>query len=174
MDKLFGRAMYALLTRISREICFSRKNELTVAAYDEIEHITGSPQGAKEINTFLRDGRKHGAPVVMAGQDARDFGDEITRGLIKNRILTRQTDEDLAQANLEWFHKGFSHNPDLVQLVTEELSPIGPDNKVPLDRRGEALLRDASGRMGKIRSVVSPRPERAEATLSTPALVAVG
>lgn len=40
--------------------------------------------------------------------------------------------------------------------------------KVPLDRRGEALFRDARGRMGKIRTRVSRRPERAEATLSTP------
>lgn len=167
-DKLFGRAMYALLVRITREICFTRPDELTVAAFDEIAHITASPQGAAELTTFLRDGRKHGAPAILGGHDARDAGDEITRGLIKNRLLMRQTDEDLAMANLEWFHKGFGSDPELVRAVTQELSPLGPDNRVPADRRGEGLMRDARGRMGKIRKTVSLRPARREATLTTP------
>lgn len=168
VEKLFGRAMYALLTRIAREICFGRRHELTVFAADEVAHITASPQGAAELTTFLRDGRKHGAPVILASQDARDFGDDITRGLIKNRILMRQTDTDLAIENLEWFHKGFGESPELVRLVTEQLSPLGVDNKVPLERRGEGIMRDARGRMGKIRKTVSLRPARRQATLSTP------
>lgn len=171
LDKLFGHAMYALLTRIAREICFRDPNELAVFAADELAHVTASPQGLAEINRFLRDGRKHGAPVLVASQDARDFGDEITRSLIKNRILTRQTDPLAAESNLEWFQKGFSKIPANVQTVTEGLSPLGADNKVPVGRRGEALFRDARGRMGKIRTRVSRRPDRATATLSTPKTV---
>ncbi|TCJ21813.1 hypothetical protein E0W80_15770 [Microbacterium sp. PI-1] len=171
LDKLFGHAMYALLTRISREICFRNVNELAVFACDELAHITASPQGLAEFNFFLRDGRKHAAPVLAASQDARDFGDEVTRSLIKNRILTRQTDSVAAKSNLEWFQEGFSKNPANVQTVTEGLSPLGADNKVPVGRRGEALFRDARGRMGKIRTRVSRRPDRAAATLSTPKTV---
>ena len=165
---LFGQAMYAMLTSIAEEICFKDKNELAAFAADELEHITATVQGEQAINRFVRDGRKHGAPVILASQDARDFGTEITRGLIKNRILMRQTDEDLAIANLEWFHKGFGNIPELVQMVTENLSPLGSDGKVPLNRRGEGLMRDARGRMGRIRKTVSLRPKRREATLSTP------
>lgn len=167
-EKLFGQAMYALLVRIAREICFRDPNELAVFAADELAHITATEQGDEEITEFLRDGRKHGAPVILASQDARDLGNEIARGLIKNRILMRQTDPDLAIANLEWFHKGFGQDPELVRIVTEDLSPVGTDGKVPENRRGEGLMRDARGRMGKIRKTTSLRPERREATLSTP------
>lgn len=168
LDKLFGRAMYALMTRMGREICFRDRNDFAMFGLDEAAHVTAVAQGLAELTQFFRDGRKHGAAAVVASQDARDFGDEIARGLIKNRILTRQTDTDLAAANLEWFQKGFGNDPELVTLVSEQLSPLGPDNKVPANRRGEALMRDARGRMGKIRKTVSLRPERREATLTTP------
>lgn len=168
LDKLFGRAMYALLTRIARDICFTNRHELTLFAADEVSHITASPQGLQELSRFYRDGRKHGAPALVASQDARDLGDEINRGLIKNRVVMRQTDDDLAIANLEWFHKGLGADPDMVDLVTTDLSPLGQDNKVPANRRGEGLMRDARGRMGKIRKTISLRPERRAATLSTP------
>ena len=168
LPKLFGRAMYALLISVAREICFADKNELTLFLVDEVFHITASVEGRQELLTFYRDGRKHAAPVVVASQDARDAGDEISRGLIKNRILMRQTDTDLAIANLEWFHKGFGADRDMVRIVTEELSPLGANNKVAPDRRGEGLMRDARGRMGKIRKTVSLRQERRTATLSTP------
>lgn len=168
MDKLFGRAMYALLMRMTREICFSNKNELAVAGFDEVAHINDSPQGQAELTWFLRDGRKHAAPGIIGGHAAADFGNDVTRALIKNRVLMRVADDDLAITNLEWFHKGFGADPELVRLVTEDLSPLGPDGKVPVDRRGEALFRDARGRMGKLRKTVSQRPARRLATLSTP------
>ncbi|WP_435740106.1 ATP-binding protein [Clavibacter nebraskensis] len=171
LPKLFGRAMYALLISIAREVCFSNKDVLTLFAVDECFHVTASVEGRQELTTFYRDGRKHMAPVLVASQDARDAGDEISRGFIKNRVLMRQTDTDLAIANLEWFHKGFGEDPDMVRMVTEELSPLGPDNRVPEGRRGEGLMRDAQGRMGKIRKTVSLRPERRKATLSTPGKV---
>ncbi|MGJ1480583.1 ATP-binding protein [Clavibacter sepedonicus] len=170
LPKLFGRAMYALLISIAREICFGNKDVLTLFVVDECFHVTASIEGAQELLTFYRDGRKHMAPVLVASQDARDFGDEISRGLIKNRILMRQTDTDLAITNLEWFHKDFGTDEELVKTVTEDLSPLGPDNTVPAERRGEGLMRDAQGRMGKIRKTVSLRPERRKATLSTPGM----
>ncbi|MFT4284345.1 MAG: ATP-binding protein [Protaetiibacter sp.] len=168
LEKLFGRAMYALLARIARQICFANPNEFAAFALDEAAHVTSSPQGLSEITLFLRDGRKHGAVAILASQDARDLGDDITRGLIKNRMLTRQTDAELAASNLEWFQKGFGSDPELVKVVTEQLSPLGADNKVAANRRGEALFRDARGRMGKIRKTVSLRPARRAATLTTP------
>lgn len=168
MEKKFGHAMYALLAHLSKEICWANKDEIALWAVDELAHVTASPQGLSMVNLSLRDGRKHGAPCLLASQDARDFGDEVTRSLIKNRMLTRQTDTDAAQHNLEWFQKGFENSEENIRLVTEELSPLGPDNLVPVDRRGEAVFRDARGRMGKIRTRISRRPDRAAATLTTP------
>ena len=44
-----------------------------------------------------------------------------------------------------------------------------PDTATVIDNRGgEALFSDSKGRMGKIRTLVSRRPHRAAATLSTP------
>jgi len=168
LKKIFGNGMYALLTHIAETVCFGNPDELALFAADEFAHITANTQNTQRVTKFLRDGRKHGAPILVASQDARDFGDDITRSLIVNRILTRQRDLAAAEANLEWFHKGFGSNPELVATVTEDLSPLAEDGFVPLHRRGEALFRDAQGRMGKIRTLVSRRPERAAATLSTP------
>lgn len=172
LDKLFGRAMYALLISMAREICFSRPKELTLFAVDEVFHVTASIEGRQELLTFIRDGRKHGAPCLIASQDARDFGDEVTRGLIKNRVLMRQTDEELAKKNLEWFSKGMENDDEMIRIVTKDLSPLGANNKVPEERRGEGLLRDARGRMGKFRKTVSLRPDRRAAVMSTPSKTA--
>ena len=40
------------------------------------------------------------------------------------------------------------------------------------DRRGEGLVRDQRGRIGKFRKTLPERPDRREAVLSTPSLVA--
>lgn len=166
--KIFGYGMYALLTDIAKEICFGNKNELALFAADELSHITASPQGAQTMTEFLVDGRKHGAPCLVATQDARQLGDDIGRVMIKNRILTRQTDRSAARTNLEWFHEGFGESEELVDLVAEDLSPMGPDGTVPIHRRGETLFSDAQGRMGKMRALAPAAPARRAATLSTP------
>ena len=59
----------------------------------------------------------------------------------------------------------------MVQVVTEDLSPLGPDGKVAPERRGEGLVRDQRGRIGKFRKTLPERPDRREAVLSTPSLV---
>lgn len=166
--KIFGHGMYALLTDISQEICFGNRNELAVFGVDELSHVTASPQGSQKMTEFFVDGRKHGAPCVVATQDARQLGDDIGRAMIKNRVITRQTDRSAARHNLEWFHEKFGESDELVELVAEELSPLGPDGKVPTGRRGETLFADAQGRMGKMRVLAPARPARRLATLSTP------
>ncbi len=168
MEKKFGHAMYALLAHLSQEICWADKDELALWAVDEIKHVTASPQGLRMVEQSVLDGRKNANPCLLAGQDARHFGSNDVRSNIKNRVLTRQTDTDAAEHNLEWFQKGFQNNAENVRTVTEDLSPLGPDNVVPVGRRGEALFRDARGRMGKIRTRISRRPDRAAATLTTP------
>lgn len=168
LPKLFGHAMYALLMSLAREVCFANPDELALLVIDEVKHVTDSIVGCRELSVFLLDGRKHGAPLCIAGQDCHHFGPAELRGMIKNRVLMRQTDIGLAKGNLEWFEEGFSNNDNLVHLVTKELSPLGNDGKVPLERRGEGLMRDARGRMGKIRKTLSLRPHRREATLTTP------
>jgi len=169
LEKIFGRAMYTLLTAIAREVCFMDPTQLALFVVDETHHVTASPEGERELKIFFRDGRKHGAAAAVGSHDPADFGDETTRGLIKTRFVMRQTDAALARRALEWL--GLDPEDEAnVSEVRENLSPLGLDGKVAPDRRGEGLMRDVRGRIGKFRKTLPERPERRAAVLSTPAM----
>lgn len=170
LEKRFGRAMYSMLVAVMRQVCFHDKNQLAGAFFDECHAITSSPEGARELKLFFRDDRKHNAFAAVGSHDPRDFGDEESRGLIKTRYVMRQTDETLAPHALNWMANGLGEDPAMVRMVTRELSPIDPSTgTVPLHRRGEGIMRDAAGRMGKFRKTLPERPDRRAAVLSTPA-----
>ncbi len=167
IEKLFGRAMYALLVTISRQVCFADDNELAVFAVDEVFHVTASPEGQQQLKIFYRDGRKHKAGVAVASQDAHDFGDELSRGMIKTRVVMRQTDRALAAGNLEWFHEGLGQDPAMVDIVAKDLSPIGPDGRGNRPSRRGALPRHP-GPNGEDPRRAPTGARRRKAVLSTP------
>ncbi|WP_230403756.1 ATP-binding protein [Microbacterium paulum] len=166
LEKKFGRAMYAVLTQLTREACFMDIYQLALAVFDEAHHITASRDGEAELQTFFRDGRKHGAAAAVGSHDPADFGDEVTRGLIKIRFVMRQTDENLARRALEWL--GLPVTVDTIREVTKNLSPMGAGREVAPERRGEGIMRDIRGRYGKFRKTLPARPERRKAVMSTP------
>ncbi len=170
LEKIYGRAMYAMLMGISREVCFMNPRELAGAYFDETHHITQSPEGERDLRIGIRDGRKHRAYFALGSHDPADFGETQTRGLLKTRYVMRQTDKDLARRAIEWL-TGEPADAAMVKVVTEDLSPLGPDGKVAPDRRGEGLVRDQRGRIGKFRKTLPERPDRRAAVLSTPSLV---
>ena len=100
------------------------------------------------MTTFVRDGRKHFAVLVLGSHDPEaDFGDETMRGLIPIRIVHRQEDETLAKKSLRWLGMD-AEDEDLVNELRTDTSPqIG--NQVPRERRGEAYMRDATGKIGR-------------------------
>ena len=167
MEKLVGRAMYALVTGIAKQIAFTSR-ELVLFCADECHHITTSPEGAGYVLDFLRDGRKHNALAVLASHDPHDFGDVRARGLIPIRLVMRHTDRGLAQRALEWLDQGLAGDERLLATIREDLSPAGPDGVVHVDRRGEGVLRDARQRIGKVRVLPPLRAERRAALSSTP------
>lgn len=172
IEKIFGRAMYTMLTAVTRETCFMDRSQLAGAFFDECHAITSSPEGERELRIFFRDDRKHNAFAAVGSHDPEDFGDERTRGLIKTRFVMRQTDSTLAENALEWFEKGLGEDPNMVRLVREDLSPVDPGtDEVPPHRRGEGLMRDVMGRMGKFQKTLPERPDRRAAVLSTPSKV---
>lgn len=170
LEKKFGRAMYAVLTQLTREACFMDIYRLALAIFDEAHHITVSRDGEAELQTFFRDGRKHGAAAGVGSHDPADFGDDVTRGLIKTRFVMRQTDEKLARRAIEWL--GLPVTNETVREVTQNLSPMGADQQVAAGRRGEGLMRDIRGRYGKFRKTVPARPDRRQAVMSTPSVTA--
>lgn len=171
LEKIYGRAMYAMLMGVTREVCFMNPGELAGAAIDECHHVTASPEGERDLRIGIRDGRKHRAFFALGSHDPVDFGDVQTRGLLKTRYVMRQTDKELARRAVEWL-TGEPADAGMVKIVTEELSPLGQDGKVAPERRGEGLMNDQRGRIGKFRKTLPERPDRREAVLSTPSLVA--
>ena len=166
LEKIFGRAMYALIAALARQICFSDTGVLGLFVVDEAHHITSSPEGEREIVDFVRDGRKHRAAVALGSHDPEeDFGSPTLRGLIPTRILMRHRDRTLAKRGLAWLD--MDPNDDLVNLLTEGTSPVGP-NGVEEHRRGEAFLRDSSGNVGRVKVLAPCVPARNGAVRTSP------
>ena len=162
VEKIFGRALYGYIAVLAEKLCFEDRDTLAAFIVDEAHFVTASPEGERAITRFVRDGRKHRAIVALGSQDAiEDFPSEVLRGLIPVRILMRHTDKGLAARGLEWL----GLDPDdeaLVDLVTKDLSPkIG--DQVPVHRRGEGLMRDASGNIGRIKVLVPANSARDQA-----------
>lgn len=148
LEKTFGRAMYAFVAALARHICFSDLNTFGAFINDECHATTASPEGERELIDFVRDGRKHRAAVFLGSHDPEaDFGSPTLRGLIPTRILMRHRDKTLAQRGLRWLDLD-PDDDDLVNLIRTDTSPVLADG-VPEHRRGECLIRDSSGNVGR-------------------------
>jgi hypothetical protein len=148
LEKIFGRAMYALIAAFARHVCFAEQDVLGLFVVDEAHSVTISPEGEREIVDFVRDGRKHRAAVALGSHDPQaDFGTPTLRGLIPTRILMRHRDKTLAQRGLAWLDLDPTDD-SLVDLVRQDMSPVLADG-VAEHRRGECLVRDTSGNVGR-------------------------
>ncbi|MFE5309823.1 ATP-binding protein [Isoptericola sp. NPDC056605] len=172
LEKKLGRAMYALITAIARRRCMSDSKRLGLFIVDEAHSVTSSPEGLAELRMFVRDGRKHLATIILGSHDPEaDFGDEVLRGLIAFRVLMRHRDRTLAARGLRWILSLPVEAPvedELVDLIANETSPVLADQGVPLERRGECLMRDFQGRIGRAKILPPATDERAHAILTTP------
>jgi hypothetical protein len=83
------------------------------------------------------------------------------RGLIPTRILMRHRDKTLAQRGLTWLDLD-PHDENLVELVRHDMSPVMADG-VPVHRRGECLIRDNAGNIGRGKILMPAQPARAAA-----------
>ncbi|NHB86144.1 hypothetical protein G7085_20910 [Tessaracoccus sp. HDW20] len=150
IEKLFGRAVFALITSIAKHECFRDRDQLAAFVVDEAHAVTSSTEGTNELVDFIRDGRKHRAVVYLGSHDPdEDFPSETMRGLIPFRVLMRHKDKKLAQNGLRWLDLDHT-DPALIDLITKDTSPQVGD-EVPVHRRGECLIRDASGAIGRAR-----------------------
>lgn len=167
LEKRFGRAAYTLISTLARVICFDDPTRFAAYIEDEAHNATGNDLQVGEMTTFVRDGRKHFAVLVLGSHDPEaDFGDETMRGLIPIRIVHRQEDETLAKKSLRWLGMD-AEDEDLVNELRTDTSPqIG--NQVPRERRGEAYMRDATGTIGRIRTLLPAAASSREAASTTP------
>lgn len=169
LERVFGRALYALIMGVVRHAAFADPSEMVTVALSEAHHITSSPEAADEVIELIRDGRKHKAAALLDSHDPlADFGDETLRGLIPTRLVGRQTDRNLARNSLEWLGLD-PEDPQLLQLLTTDTSPVNPvTGEVPLERRGEALMRDSKNRYGLVKILAPNDPSRRQAVMTTP------
>lgn len=167
IEKIYGRAVYALIAAVARAICFRDRHQLGVFVVDECAHVTASPEGELELINFVKEGRRHKASVIIASHDpAAEFGNTTLRGLIPTRIVLRQRDEALAIRSIKYLD--LEPTPALVHEVRFDMAPVGVDG-VPPERRGEGLMRDPFGSIGPIKVLQPARRERAVGTDTTPA-----
>jgi hypothetical protein len=104
--------------------------------------------------------------VVLGSHDPEaDFGSPTLRGLIPTRILMRHRDKTLARRGLAWLDLD-PDDEELVDLVRTDMSPVLGDG-VPEHRRGECLIRDTSGNVGRGKVLVPAVRERALAVLAS-------
>jgi len=173
LPKIFGRAVHALLTAMTRRIAFADQSEEVLFVVDEAHAVTSSPQGHEEVKLFVREGRKHLAALIIGSHDPSDFGDKVLRGLISVRIVMRQTDRALAEDAVRWLTGATEDeavDEELVRTVVEDLSPIPPGaEKPPKERMGEGLMRDFAARLGQVKFVEPADPARRAAIDTTPA-----
>ena len=167
LEKIFGRATYALIAGLAREICFADRSRLGGFPVDEAHHLTSSPEGEREIIDFVRDGRKHMAAVLLGSHDPEaDFGSDTLRGLIPTRIQMRQRDKTLAKKGLRWLDMD-PEDEDLLEMLVSDTSPVGP-NGVEEWRRGEGFIRDSSGNIGRLKVLAPSLPDRNRAVRTSP------
>jgi len=164
LEKIYGRAMYALIARISHQICFQDDSDLALFMASEAHHLTSNPQGLEIVNSFLREGRKAKAVLGMDSHDPVEFGPK--RGLIPFRILMRHTDEEEAKKGLTYLGLD-PQDQELVEKV-RGFSPQQPDGKVILGREGECLIVDQSGNHGEMQVTLPAHKAHAKAILTTP------
>lgn len=172
-EKVFGRAMFALIASLARYRCFADRSRLDIFAADEASKTMSSPEAAEEIGTFIRDGRKHKAALLLGSHDAEeDFGNEVVRGLIPFRVLLRHRDANLARRGLRWLHGlpvDAVVDESLVKLVTDNTAPVIDEVVgVPEERRGECLLRDFQARYGRAKIMAPLVESRADTVKTTP------
>ncbi|MEE1652133.1 ATP-binding protein [Brachybacterium sp. J144] len=167
IEKRFGRAIYTLISSLARMICFDDQSRFAAYFEDEAHMVTSNDLSVADLTLFIRDGRKHNAALILGSHDPEhDFGDETMRGLIPIRIVHRQEDEALAKRSLRWLGLDAEDEELVKELQTNTSPQVG--NEVPPERRGEAWMRDATGTIGRVRTLMPAGAASREAASTTP------
>lgn len=162
VDKLFGRALYALIAQLAKQVCFADPGDPAIFNVDEAHHVTSSEEAIQTCIEFVRYGRKSKAAAVFGSHNPEtDFPDSTLRGLIRNRLVMRQTDPDLARRSAEFLGFNADDNPELFEQTVADILNLPA-------AQGVGVMRDSIGRIGDVQIMLPARPARREAVLTTP------
>ncbi|MGO3089951.1 MAG: ATP-binding protein [Galactobacter sp.] len=164
-DKIFGRALYALIAKLAQRICFSSRSDLAGFFAPEAHHLTSNQQGIEIVNTFIKEGRKAKAFMGMDSHDPDEFGSSAN--LIPTRLVMRHTDKDMARKCLKWLN--LDPTDDELAERIQNFAPLGSDGvTVMAGREGEGLMLDPFRNVGMLQVTPPARKERQIAISSTP------
>lgn len=170
-EKIFGRAYYHLIVATARRWAFADRARPVALVTDECHDIFSNPENDKELELFVREGRRALALLFLGSHDPdHDFGSSTLRALIPTRVAMRATDAGLA-AGFARFLGVDSNDPEFALLVEDiqALSPVDPvTEKVPVERMGEGFMRDVFGGIGAVKILGPARQDRAVAIDTTP------
>ncbi|GAB20527.1 hypothetical protein GOEFS_119_00170 [Gordonia effusa NBRC 100432] len=165
-EKQYGHVIYTHIAKLGQGICYADPSKMTGFIFDEAAHLLTAADGYETIIDIVKRGRKEKAGVILGDQDC-EFGGAELRGLLKTRIAHRHTDDHLARKALDWIGLD-STDIDLVEEYTKHTAPIEGANKyVKPERRGEGYMRDATGKIGRIKVLEPAAEARRNATNTT-------
>ena len=172
VEKIFGRAIYALISNLAEQLCFTDHTQPWLFNADEFHSYSQSSEAIAAFIRFIRYGRKSQAAVVVGSHDAEaDFADETLRGLIKNKLVLRLTDEKLAAKAATFLGADPTKDRQLHAELSDKIRQLSPDpdgKGVPEDRRGEGIYLDPRGRLADVTVLRPALEERFAAANTTP------
>ena len=171
VQKIFGRALWALIARLGYEVCFADPGDPALFAIGELHHVGSSHEALEAISDFIRYGRKTKSGLLAESHNpGLDVRDRTLIGLIKTRLMLRNSDEEIAAACAALIHDPRKFPLEHAHLVEEirGFSPIGENGTVAPDRVGEGKFMDARGRIGTIQVLREAQQHRHEASNTTP------
>ena len=161
LEALIGRAVLYLVAAVARQVAFTDPGRFALITMDECYWLTSSTEGCDLVHEIVHDGRKHAAGVALGSHDEGELGDDTTRGLLGYKAVMRHSDPKLAGRAVTFLGLD-GDDADLVRHVTT-LSPAAE-----ADRKGECLLRDSQGRVGRIRVLIPPVERIRDRITTTP------
>ncbi|MBV9022732.1 MAG: ATP-binding protein [Streptomycetaceae bacterium] len=172
IEKRFGWRLMYLITALCREVAFSNPNEFTGVFLDECWWLTSSAEGTSLLLELIADGRKHFAGAFAGSHDPYDIGpkneigDKI-RALLSHIFVFRHHSKTLASRCLEFLDLD-PGDPQMIKVITENLSPINVSDTERMLRAGECLYRDLRKRIGGMKVLIPADEQAANAIHTTP------
>ncbi len=172
IEKRFGWRLMYLITALCREVAFSNPHEFTGVFLDECWWLTSSAEGSNLLLELIADGRKHFAGAFAGSHDPYDIGpkneigDKI-RALLSHVFVFRHRGKALASRCLEFLDLD-PDDPQMIKVITENLSPINVSDAERALRAGECLYRDLRKRIGGMKVLIPADEQAADAIHTTP------